>query len=150
LPVRTLKELIQRNKEIPEELPPAFPQQDMLEKDLSFKLENWTPEEAAKNVRVQARKRVDDALAEHDVDVIIGPADSSLTSFAAAAGYPLAALPVDVLEFNRRPFGVTAITRAHGEPLLIQLMSAWEMQFPRKLPETLKKMEKESLEREGS
>jgi hypothetical protein len=39
-PVRTLKELVERNREIPGELPPGYTQQDILEKDLDFKLQS--------------------------------------------------------------------------------------------------------------
>jgi amidase len=145
-PVRTLKELVERNRRIPGELPPGYTQQDILEKDLDFKLQGCDPEEAANNVRARARKRVDDILAEHRIDIIIGPGDSSLTSFACAAGYPMASLPIGVLAFNGRPFGVTAITRAHGEALLVRLMSAWEKVFPRELPELLKVAENGWLE----
>jgi amidase len=137
-PARTLKELVERNREIPGELPPGYTQQDILEKDLDFKLQGWDPEGAANHVRARALKRGDDILAEHRIDIIIGPGDSSLTSFACAAGYPMASLPIGVLAFNERPFGVTAITRAHGEALLVRLMSAWEKVFLRQLPESLK------------
>jgi amidase len=134
-PIRTLSDLVEGNASTPEELPPAYPQQDILEKDLTFRLAGIDAEVAAANARTRARKRVDDVLEEFDVDVIIGPADSHLTSFAAAAGYPLATLPVGVLGFNGRPFGLTTIARAHGEGVLVGLQSAWEKGFVRRVPE---------------
>jgi amidase len=149
-PVRTLEKLVKLNKETPGELPPGYTQQNILEKDLDTKLGDWDPEEAAKDARARAQKRVDNILAKHQIDIIIGPGDSSLTSFACAAGYPLASLPIGVLDFNGRPFGVTAITRAHGESLLVKLMSAWEKLFPRKLPGSLIAAEETWLKGHGS
>jgi amidase len=122
-PVRSLKELVERNREIPEELPQGYTQQDILEKEVDFKLDGFTPEEAAERVRARARKCLDEVFNKYKIDIIIGPADSLLTTFAAAAGYPLASMPVGVLNFNGRPFGIMALAAAHGEPLLIQLMS---------------------------
>ena len=144
-PVRTLKELIKSNKTIPEELPVDFPQQDILEKDLTFQLDGITAEEAAANARTRARKRVDDIMSEYDIDIILAPADSLITNLAAAAGYPLATLPVGVLEFNGRPFGLTAMTKAHGEGLLVGLQSAWDKLFTRRMPEMLRESEKTRL-----
>ncbi|KAF2833888.1 amidase signature enzyme [Ophiobolus disseminans] len=140
-PVRTLEELIHCNRSIPEELPAAFPQQDYLEHDLTFKLYGISPHQAARDARSRAQKRIDDILYKYDVDVIIGPADSYITNFAAAAGYPLATLPVGVLAFNGRPFGLTAITRAHGEAVLVGVQSAWEVVFERSVPEALRGVE---------
>jgi amidase len=128
-PVRTLKELIERNSETPEELPQGYTQQDILEKDLDFKLDGFTPEEAAERVRARARNCLGEVFSNYKNDIIIGPADSLLTTFVAAAGYPLASMPIGVLDFDGRPFGITALTEAHGEPLLIQLMSVWERLF---------------------
>jgi hypothetical protein len=46
-------------------------------------------------------------------------------------------MPVGVLDFNGRHFGITALTEAYGEPLLIQLMSVWGRLFPRAVPPAL-------------
>lgn len=53
-------------------------------------------------------------------------------------GYPIATLPLSYLKLNGRPFGVAAVSAAHNEALLIQLMSAWEVAFPeRRVPTEL-------------
>lgn len=148
-PVRTLKELIERNKAIPDELPLGLSQQDMLEKDLDYKFDGSSPKGAADDARARGRKRLDSILSQHGIDVIIGPADSPMTSYATAAGYPLATLPVGILDYNGRPFGLTAITKAHGEPLLLNLQCAWEKMFPRMLPESLKKVEEDWVKEQG-
>jgi amidase len=88
---------------------------------------------------------IDKALAQYDIDVIIGPADSFLSSLAAAAGwnltpissfptlmgigYPIATVPIGRMDFNGRPFGLVALTTAHKEAKLLHFMSAWEKTF---------------------
>ncbi|KAF2109934.1 amidase signature domain-containing protein [Lophiotrema nucula] len=148
-PVRTLKELVERNRQIPEELPEKYPSQDILEKDIDYKLDNITSEEAKKGFRARARRRIDNVLEDHDINVLIAPSDSPITNFVAAAGYPLATLPLNILDFNGRPFGLTAITKAHGEPELVKLQSAWEKVFTRKLPGSLDKVEEEWVTGKG-
>ncbi|KUJ17163.1 amidase signature enzyme [Mollisia scopiformis] len=82
---------------------------------------------------------------EYDVDVIIAPTDSPLFLFSGAGAFPTA-IPLSTIEFNGRPFGLTAAARAHHEGVLIKVMSAWESTFPaRKTPEaflTLKAIDK--------
>lgn len=76
---------------------------------------------------------LDKSFQQYDIDVIIGPAESPLTTFAAAAGYPIASLPLGYLDFNGRPHGLCAVAKAHEDAILIQLQSAWDASFsPRK------------------
>lgn len=70
-------------------------------------------------------------MASHGVNIIVGPADSALSTMAGAAGYPIAALPLGKLQYNGRPFGVAAIASGGREDLLIQFMGAWEKLWPR-------------------
>ena len=72
----------------------------------------------------------DKTFQENDVNVIVGPADSSLTLLIAAAGYPIVTLPLSTYTGNGRPFGLVAIAGQWQEGLLIQVMSAWEKTFP--------------------
>lgn len=99
------------------------------------------------NVRDTARSRgIDQVLKQNGLDVIIGPADSQLTKIAAAAGeefrprkemcveltiagYPIASLPLDYLEYNGRGFGMVAIAGANEEAKLFEVMSAWDAMF---------------------
>ena len=79
-----------------------------------------------------------------------GPAESPPSGFAAAASYPFATIPVGVLEFNGQPFGLTAITKGRGEPLLFRLPTVWEKTFPRRLSEFLLEAEDKGMENHGS
>jgi len=50
-------------------------------------------------------------------------------------GYPICTLPLGYLDLNGRPFALAAITRAHGEALLVGVMATWERTFgERKVP----------------
>ena len=76
---------------------------------------------------------IDKCLLESDIDVIVGPADGPLCEISAAAGYPIATLPLGRLNHNGRPFGCVALASVHQEAPLIKVMSAWEATFgPRK------------------
>ncbi|RHZ70336.1 hypothetical protein CDV55_108201 [Aspergillus turcosus] len=94
---------------------------------------NISPEEYEahlQNVRDTGRRRgIDHILNKYGVDVIIGPADSQLTKIAAAAGYPIASLPLGFLDYNGRAFGMLAIASANNESKLIEVMSAWDAMF---------------------
>ncbi|KAK7224766.1 hypothetical protein V2G26_012769 [Clonostachys chloroleuca] len=83
-----------------------------------------------RNVRDLGRTRgIDKILNEHNVDVIIGPADSQFTKIAAAAGYPVASLPLGRLNYNGRGFGMLAIAGANQEAKLFEAMGAWHATF---------------------
>ncbi|CAH0027361.1 unnamed protein product [Clonostachys rhizophaga] len=59
-------------------------------------------------------------LNEHNIDVIIGPADSQFINIAAAAGYPVASLPPGCLDDK-----VLAIAGANHEVKLFETMDNW-------------------------
>lgn len=109
--------------------------------------------------RAAAVDGIDRILDEYGIDVIIGPADSFMSSYATgsgtclvthiyfplrrysstdqASGYPIAAMPLSYLRFNGRPMGVAAIARKNQEHLLVKVMSAWEATFPPRQPPSL-------------
>lgn len=76
----------------------------------------------------------EETLNKYEIDVIIGPGDSFFTAFAAANGFPVAAMPLSYLDLNGRPFGLMAMARAHQEPLLFKVLSAFESTFPKRQP----------------
>jgi len=49
-------------------------------------------------------------------------------------GYPIATLPLGILDFNGRPFGLAALAGHYQEAKLINLMSAWETTFKGVVP----------------
>ncbi|KAK1246513.1 hypothetical protein MKX08_000315 [Trichoderma sp. CBMAI-0020] len=78
---------------------------------------------------------VDKIFEEHDLNIIMGPIESPLYYFAAACGYPVAAMPLDYLDYNGRPHGLCAVAKEEG--LLIQLQSAYEKTSPLRKPPVL-------------
>ena len=78
------------------------------------------------------------SLHENGIDVIMGPADARIASVAAAAGYPVATVPLGFADFNGRAFGMNIIAPAGQEHEIFRVMSAWETTFgPRKPPPIL-------------
>ncbi|KUJ15904.1 amidase signature enzyme [Mollisia scopiformis] len=133
-PIRSLKDMIEFNEaHADKELPPDHPQQNRLVRAQAFHSDPVRYEQSLNYIRRMSRAEgIDKALSQYDIDVIIGPADSFLSTLAAAAGYPLAVFPLGQMKFNGRPFGLVALTRAHGEDKLLRFMSAWEKTFPRR------------------
>ncbi|KAI4220073.1 MAG: hypothetical protein LQ349_008177 [Xanthoria aureola] len=134
--VYTLEELVEFNRKHSEtELPPRHPKQDKLEEALATKLSPETLDATLQYAREVSRtKGIDKILEDYNLDVIIGPAESSMTDIAAASGYPIASLPLGYLDFNGRPFGMAALASAHQEATLIKVQSAWEATFPPRHP----------------
>ncbi|KAJ5151221.1 uncharacterized protein N7482_010473 [Penicillium canariense] len=138
--VHSLLELVEYNQEHADvELPPRYDNQNGLLRALNSNLSSEEYDDILAFSRKAGRELgIEKTLRENDVDVIIGPGGSTMSYIAAAAGYPIASLPLSYLHYNGRPFGLAILTRAHQDALLVQAMSAWEATFPRrKLPPML-------------
>lgn len=122
---------------------PGYPKQDKLEKALATNLSTKALDAALQHAREVSRsKGIDKILKDYDLDVIIGPAESSTTDLASASGswnspvssvrtdrslgYPIASLPLGYLDFKGRPFGMAALALAHQEATLIKVQSESE------------------------
>ncbi|GME34936.1 Amidase [Neofusicoccum parvum] len=130
--VRSLAGLIEFNAEHPDiELPKASPDQD----DLIAVLSESTPDCVVKDHltglrRLGGKEGIDLVLDYYGIDVLAAPGDSALCELAAAAGYPIAVVPLGALRSNGRPFGVALTARAHHEHKLLHFATAWESVFP--------------------
>ena len=88
--------------------------------------------------RSRTRTATQKSLNEMGIDVIMGPADARIASVAAAAGYPVATVPLGFADFNGRAFGMNFIAPANQEHEIFRVMSAWETTFgPREPPPLL-------------
>ena len=69
----------------------------------------------------------------------MGRADARIASVAAAAGYPVATVPLGFADFNGRAFGMNIIAPAGKEYEIFRVMSAWETRLfgPRSPPPIL-------------
>ncbi|KAI1192490.1 putative glutamyl-tRNA amidotransferase subunit A [Nemania serpens] len=129
--VRSLEDIIAFNKlHADEELPPRT-STDSHNPHLAAEDYGKTLEHLRNISRDQGIDRI---LEEYDVDVIIGPADSFITSLAAASGYPVAGMPLTYLNFNGRPLGLAALAGKNRDATLVKMMSAWEATFPKRKP----------------
>ncbi|SLM36569.1 Amidase signature domain [Lasallia pustulata] len=134
-PIKTASGIVEFNNRYPVvELPkPDFANQDYLVECCKMK---WSADDSKRTVdrchHVARSKGFDHTFHKYDVDVIIGPADSTLDMMIAAAGYPFATLPLSYFKKNGRPFGLVAVAPAWQEELLVRVMSAWEATFPRR------------------
>ncbi|KAL3479412.1 amidase signature domain-containing protein [Aspergillus californicus] len=133
--VRSLQDILHFNLHHEEqELPPHHPRQDNFQaaQDLDVSQETYTRH--LQHLRHVAREGIDRIFKSHRVDVIIGPADSFMTSLATGSGYPIAGMPLSYLDYNGRPLGLAAIAGKGQEGLLIRVLSAWEDTFPMRRP----------------
>ncbi|KAI1317387.1 putative glutamyl-tRNA amidotransferase subunit A [Xylariaceae sp. FL0255] len=134
--VRSIKDIIEFNKEhAKKELPDHHPRQDLLiEAEESRMSEEDYREHVTHLRRVCRDDGIDFILQKYGVDVIIGPADSAITSLATGSGYPVAAMPLSYLTFNGRPLGLAALAGKNQDATLIKFLSAWEATFPPRKP----------------
>ncbi|UKZ92115.1 uncharacterized protein TrAFT101_007083 [Trichoderma asperellum] len=138
--VRNLKELVDWNlQHADRELPKEHPSQSSLENALQCNIS------AAENAETLAFLRklagpdgIDQVLNLFKLDAVASLADSPISSVASAAGYPIATMPLGVLDLNGRPFGVIMTASKHQEKNLFQIMSAWETLGTRQPPPALK------------
>ncbi|KAI6886182.1 amidase signature enzyme [Hortaea werneckii] len=90
-------------------------------------------------MRRRGRLALDTVLEDHDV--IVSIADGPLPMYAAAAGYPIACVPLGVVKYsdeNQRPYGLSLTAGKGQEGKLLQFMAAFESAFPsRPLPRPL-------------
>ncbi|KAL7921314.1 amidase signature domain-containing protein [Trichoderma austrokoningii] len=139
-PVKSLQQLIDFNREHADiELPPNHSNQKILEQAVHLDLPEAQYQEHLQRIRKVSRDEgIDYILDKYDADVIIGPADSGLSSHASGSGYPIAGMPLGYLDINGRAFGLVALARKHQEATLVKFLSAWDDTFhPRKPPPML-------------
>jgi amidase len=96
-------------------------------------------------MRDTARANVDKMLTEHNLDVILAPADARMASIASIAGYSHGVVPLGFANFNGRPFGMNVLARAGEEAKILAFMSAT---FPdtRKPPPLLANWDNNSID----
>ncbi|KAI1425000.1 putative glutamyl-tRNA amidotransferase subunit A [Xylaria sp. FL1777] len=134
--VRSLEEIIEFNKlHADQELPPLHDNQEFFIETQEQHLKSEEYDETLRYLRKLTRDEgIDRILKEYDVDVIIGPADSFITSLATGSGYPVAGMPLTYLDFNGRPLGLAALAGRNQDATLVKMMSAWETTFPKRKP----------------
>ncbi|KAI6861193.1 amidase signature enzyme [Hortaea werneckii] len=138
--VRSLAEIVaynEQNRDV------CMPQGHEGQSDLTNLVE--TSRDGAKQTAllVEMRRRgtlaLDKVLEDHDV--IASIADGPLSMYAAAAGYPIACVPLGVVKYsdeNERPYGLILTAGIGQEGKLLRFMAAFESAFPsRPLPQPM-------------
>ncbi|KAI1267849.1 amidase signature enzyme [Xylariaceae sp. FL1019] len=135
-PVETLEDIIKFNQRHERAaMPEPYPEQDELMKASTFNQNHEDMTKLKQEFRALARNLLDEFFESEKVNLIIAPGDSSLCIHAAAAGYPLAAVPLGQLRYNNRPFGICILAKANREDLLLRFATAVEQYLPpRPLP----------------
>lgn len=124
-PIRTLSDIIQFNKEHPEETLKFG--QVMLEKvdrTSGTLTEPEYIEALLRNRHLAGELALDKAFDEHNIDVLVLPQDHGC-SFSAAAGYPAITVPSSFTK-EGEPFCITLCGKAFSEPELIGYAYAFE------------------------
>lgn len=80
-----------------------------------------------------SRKILDDAMADANVEFVLGPGDSGLYDLAANAGYPIGTMPLSKVEYapgQSRPEGVCIIAKEGAESRMLDFMVRYEQIVP--------------------
>ena len=69
-------------------------------------------------------------MAEHGLDIVLAPSDSTLVTFAACAGWPIATVPLGRFEKNGQPYGFFVMAQDGREDLLFRFIGGYHKVFP--------------------
>ncbi|KAI1119428.1 amidase signature enzyme [Nemania sp. NC0429] len=129
--VGSLKDIVRFNEQHKDvAMPEPFPEQDQLTEASGYDDKPEDIEKLKQTLRALGKSSLDAVFDREDVNIIIAPGDSPLCIHAAAAGYPLAAVPLSRLRYNGRPFGLCLVAREHEEGILLRFMAAFESLLP--------------------
>ncbi|KAF7193289.1 putative amidase [Pseudocercospora fuligena] len=129
--VETLQDLIDFNNSHAEQaLPPPYSTQSFL---IDAKNDISDPAHISKVFKHghrESRQRLNQAMNDHEIDLILGPGDSGLYDLAACAAYPIGTMPLGEIEYEVgkfRPEGVCVIGREGEEERMLEFMvrSEW-------------------------
>ncbi|KAL6833448.1 amidase signature enzyme [Trichoderma sp. SZMC 28015] len=130
-PVRSLADIVKFNEEHKDDaLPHPFPDQSDLHKCLDNADEEEEIEFLKKGLRAKARQLLDSTFDTEGVNIIAAPTDSALLIHGAAAGYPTANVPLEILSYNGRAYGICLIAKAGEEETLLRFMNVYENTLP--------------------
>jgi amidase len=140
LPIKTLSDVIQFNKDNEDKAMPYFKQEQLENCENTKGINNPSYQKALAKGRDGARNIINEVMAKHQLDAIIGitmgPAcsidmvygdrwgEDSLTQPAAMSGYPHISVPAGMA--YRLPVGLSFFGKAYSEPALIGMAYAYE------------------------
>lgn len=85
--------------------------------------------------RLAGPEGIEKVLNDYELDVLLVPTDSPISTVATFAGYPVSTMPLGYLEPSGRPHGVSVLSRPREEGKILRAMSAYgATSFQRQLP----------------
>ncbi|KAH8689444.1 amidase signature domain-containing protein [Talaromyces proteolyticus] len=135
-PVRSVADIVRFNQKNSERaLPAPFTEQNDLEGAMNSNEERERIDVLKKELRNTAQRLLQESFDRERINILVAPGDSSVCVHAAAAGYPIATVPIAQLRYNNRPFGLCLVARANEEETLLRFMNAYEkIAKPRPVP----------------
>ncbi|GAM36146.1 hypothetical protein TCE0_018r05007 [Talaromyces pinophilus] len=135
-PISSVADIVRYNKENHEiALPAPFTEQNDLESAINNTETKQNIDKLKHDLRSTARQILDGVFDGHQVSLIAASGDSPLCIHAAAAGYPIATVPIGQLRYNNRPFGLCIVAKGNDEETLLRFMSAYgKVAKPRPVP----------------
>ncbi|KAB5566751.1 amidase-like protein [Coniochaeta sp. 2T2.1] len=130
--IKNLADIIRWNEEYADmALPEPYSSQSELIKAKNSSMTESTRLETVTALRTLAGPQgIGKVMAEHDLDIILAPSDSTLVSFAACAGWPIATVPLSRWEKNGQPYGFFVVARDGRQDLLFKFMGGYHKVFP--------------------
>ncbi|KAJ6011058.1 amidase signature enzyme [Penicillium sp. IBT 35674x] len=134
--ITSVADIVKFNKENSEKaLPAPFVEQNDLEGAMNTTEQKGKIDELKMGLRGAAKDILNDLFDKENIKILAAPGDSSLCVHAAAAGYPVATVPVGQLHYNDRPFGLCLVAKADEEETLLRFMEEYEkVAKPRPVP----------------
>ncbi|KAH8660510.1 amidase signature domain-containing protein [Xylariales sp. PMI_506] len=137
--IKTLEDLIKFNEDNAfKEFDAEHPDQGQLLRASRSPPSRELYEQAVFHSRNVAKDQgVDKLFAEKNLNLLAYSMDALVHNIAAAAGYPIATVPLGITS-DGRPIGIGVMAQSGNEGLLLQFMSAMEAHFPpREVPKAL-------------
>ncbi|KAI0514735.1 amidase signature enzyme [Xylaria bambusicola] len=133
--LRCLADVIRWNEEHPEALPAPYTTQTELIRSHDSKMSEDRHQEVCSELRrLIVEGQLGNLMSEKGLDIILAPSDSTMVSYSACAGWPIATVPLSRMKSNGQPFGLFALARENREDLLLKFMHLFERDFPKVAP----------------
>jgi amidase len=148
-PFKSLADIIDFNSSNAEQVMPIFGQNRMTDADLSGDLSEQEYLDALEASKRISSTAIDNAMAEHKLDVLIAPTNGpawltdhingdsfsiSSSSFAAVSGYPSVTVPAGFV--SGLPVGLSFIGKMNADKAVIEIAYAFEQATNKRQPPT--------------
>ncbi|KAJ3579509.1 hypothetical protein NPX13_g1053 [Xylaria arbuscula] len=135
--LKGLADLIRWNEEHPDALPAPYTTQTELIRSHDSKMTEDRHKEVCNELqRLVVEGELGNMMKNTGLDIMLAPSDSTMVSYAACAGWPIATVPLSRTESNGQPFGLFALARENREDLLLKFMQVFERDFPNNVAAT--------------